>query len=127
MSKRVRSQPAEDLPAWPETVIGGKFVRLLETQLQQLRDESAHGNRELFLDDVFVVYLLAFFTPTVRSLRTIEDFSQTRQVQKHLSVPKICRSTLSDFHRLVDLERLQLIIDALRRQLSRKNCLNRAT
>lgn len=120
MSKRVRSQPTEDLPVWPETVIGGKFVRLLETQLQQLRDESAHGNRELCLDDVFVVHLLAFFNPTIRSLRTIEDFSQTRQVQKHLSLPKICKSTLSDFHRLADPERLQLIIDALRRQLSRK-------
>lgn len=101
--------------------MGGKYVRLLETQLEQLRDESAHGNRELHLDDVFVVHLLAFFNPTVRSLRTIEDFSQTRQVQKHLSLPKICKSTLSDFHRLADPERLQLVIDALRRQLSRKD------
>ena len=39
--------------------------------------KSAHGNRELFLDDVFLAYLLAFFNPTLRSLRTIEDFSQT--------------------------------------------------
>ena len=100
--------------------MGGKYVRLLETQLQQLRDESAHGNRELHLDDVFVVHLLAFFNPTIRSLRTIEDFSQTRQVQKHLSLPKVCKSTLSDFHRLANPERLQLIVDALRRQLARK-------
>ncbi len=57
--------------------MGGKYARLLETQLEQLRDEAAHGNRELHLDDVFVVHWLAFFNPTIRSLRTIEDFSQT--------------------------------------------------
>jgi hypothetical protein len=101
--------------------MGGKYVRMLEKQLAELRQrDAAHGNRRLFLDDVFVTYLLAFFNPSIRSLRTIEDFSQTRQVQRHLSVPKLCRTTLSDFHRLADPERLQPILDALRRQLSRK-------
>lgn len=108
-------------PAWPEAVLGGKYVRMLEKQLAELRSrDDAHGNRKLFLDDVFVVYLLAFFNPTVRSLRTIEDFSQTRQVQKHLSVNKLCRATLADFHRLADPERLTPILDALRARLSRK-------
>ena len=105
---------------WPEKIIGVKYVRLLEKQLNQLRDETAHGNQRLFLDDVFVAYLLAFFNPRVRSLRTIEDVSQTQQVQKHLSVRKICKSTLSDFNSLVDPERLVPIIQALRGQLSRK-------
>jgi hypothetical protein len=109
-----------ELPVWPETVVGGKFVRLLEKQVDQLRDEEPHGNRKLFLDDVFVVYLLAFFNPTVRSLRTIEDFSQTRQVQKHLSIPKLCKSTLSEFQKLADPERLQPVITALRAQLEAK-------
>jgi hypothetical protein len=110
-----------DLPSWPEPVMGGKYVRMLEKQLAGLRrHDDAHGNRRLFLDDVFVTYLLAFFNPSIRSLRTIEDFSQTRQVQRHLWVPKLCRTTLSDFHRLADPERLQPILDALRRQLARK-------
>lgn len=117
MVERARSDKGAD---WPEQVIGGKYVRLLERQLNQLRGEPAHGNRTLHLDDVFVTHLLAFFNPTVRSLRTIEDFSQTRQVQKHLSLRKLCRSTLSDFHRLVDPQRLEPILSALRGQLSRK-------
>lgn len=101
--------------------MGGKYVRLLERQLQALRlEESAHGNRALFLDDVFIAYLLAFFNPTIRSLRTIEDFSQTRQAQKHLSITKVCRSTLSDFNRLADPARLQPVLQALRQQLSRQ-------
>ena len=120
MRDRSRSDDRTELPEWPEQVIGGKYVRLLERQLNQLRHEPAHGNRTLHLDDVFVTHLLAFFNPTVRSLRTIEDFSQTRQVQKHVSLRKLCRSTLSDFHRLVDPERLEPILAALRGQLSQK-------
>ena len=117
--KRTRktSQELRELPHWPEPVLGGKYVRLLERCLEGLREEEAHGNRQLFLDDVFVAYLLAFFNPTIRSLRTIEDFSQTVEAQRHLSVRKICRSTLSDFNRLVDPERLRPLLTALRGQV----------
>lgn len=111
---------AVELPEWPEPLLGGKYVRLLQKQLDGLRGEGGHGNRKLFLDDVFVVYLLAFFNPAVRSLRTIEDLSQTRQAQKHLSTPKVCKSTLSDFNALSDPERLTPIVAALSKQLSRK-------
>ena len=114
-----RVDPAE-LPEWPEPLIGGKYVRLLQKQLDALRGEDGHGNRKLFLDDVFVVYLLAFFNPAVRSLRTIEDLSQTRQAQKHLSVAKVCKSTLSDFNALSDPQRLEPILTALRTQLARQ-------
>lgn len=114
--------PPEPPKVWPEKLIGVKYVRLLEQQLRQLRGATAHGNRRLFLDDVFVAYLLAFFNPTIRSLRTIEDLSQTVQAQKHLSVEKICKSTLSDFNRLVDPHRLAPILQALRGQLSRRQC-----
>ena len=115
--KQDRDKPSK----LPKTILGAKYVRLLEKQVQQLRDEEQqHGNRELFLDDVFVAYLLAFFNPTIRSLRTIEDLSLTNQAQKHLSIRKVCKSTLSDFNKLVDSERLQPILAGLRRQLSRK-------
>jgi hypothetical protein len=121
-SQTTNEQP-EDLRVWPEQVMGGKFVRLLEKRLQKLRQrgDDAHGNRQLFLDDVFVAYLLAFFNPAIRSLRTIEDFSQTRQARRHLSMTKLCRSTLSDFNRLADPERLQPILDALRQEISRRD------
>lgn len=114
------SQGAIEPRVWPEQVIGGKYVRLLAKHLDQLRKQTEHGNRQLFLDDVFVVYLLAYFNPTVRSLRTIEDFSQTVQVQKHLSIRAVCKSTLSDFNKLVDPERLQPILQTLRSQCDRK-------
>ena len=66
----------EGLPNWPEPITGGKYLRMLEKHLRGLREAGAHGNRQLFLDDVLIAHLLAFFNPTLRSLRTFEDFSQ---------------------------------------------------
>jgi hypothetical protein len=106
-----------DLPIWPEQVVGAKHIRSLERLIEGLRQEAPHGNRELFLDDVFVAYLLAFFNPALRTLRTIEDFSRTRQAQRHLSIGKLCRSTFSDFNKLADPTPLQPILDHLRREV----------
>jgi hypothetical protein len=106
-----------DLPIWPERVVGAKHLRSLERLIEGLRQEKPHGNRELFLDDVFVAYLLAFFNPALRTLRTIEDFSRTRQAQQHLTIRKLCKSTLSDFNKLADPTRLQPILDHLRREV----------
>jgi len=106
-----------DLPVWPTQVVGAKHVHSIERLVEQLRQDNPHGNRALFLDDVFVASLLAFFNPALRTLRTIEDFSQTRQAQKHLSIRKLCKSTLSDFNKLADPTRLQPILDQLRRDV----------
>jgi len=103
----------ERLPDWPESIVGGKYVRMLEAHVRPLRGRSAHGNRRLFLDDVFIAHLLAAYNPTLRSLRTIEDFSQTRQAQRHLSMRRLCKSTLSDFHRVADPTLLEPIIARL--------------
>ncbi len=108
-----------DLPIWPEQVVGAKHIRSLERLIEGLRPETPHGNRELFLDDVFVAYLLAFFNPALRTLRTIEDFSQTRQAQRHLTIRKLCKSTFSDFNKLADPTLLQPILDHLRREVLR--------
>ena len=71
----------------------------------------------LFYDDVVAVYLLAFFNPAVRSLRTLEDLSQAPSVQKHLSVTAVCRSTLSDANALFDPSSLLPLIEHLSARL----------
>ena len=108
------NQRVESLPDWPEQITGGKYVRMLEKYAQSWRNTDAHGNRRLFLDDVVIAHLLAFFNPTLRSLRTIEDFSRTRQAQRHLSVRRLCKSTLSDFHQVADPGLLEPIVARLR-------------
>jgi hypothetical protein len=118
--QEMQIETTTELPVWPGCVSGGKYVRQLQKHLNSLRDETRHVNQELFLDDVFIVHLLAFFNSSIRSLRTFEDFSQTRQAQKHLSISKLCKSTLSDFHQMVDPERLRPILNALRTKVTEK-------
>jgi hypothetical protein len=126
--KHVGSWPkGEPRPSdWTETVQGGRQIAMLQAHLEALRlenAEAAHGNQHLFADVVVLAHLLAFFNPGIKSLRTIEDFSQTRQARKQLTVRKICRSTLSDFHRVVDPTLLQPIIARLHAEARKKGCL----
>ncbi len=114
------AQRLNELPIWPEKIEGGSLVAMLNRHVQAMRKESAHGNQQLFLDDVFLAYLLAFFNPTLRALRTIEDFSATQQAQKHLTVRRICKSTLCDFNQIADASRLNPIIATLRGAIARK-------
>jgi hypothetical protein len=117
--------PVPDLPLWPETVQRGALIEMLRKHVDGLRAQNPHGNRALFLDDVFIAYLLAFFNPSIRTLRTLEDFSQTQQAQKHLTIAKICRSTLADFQKIADPQRLGPILTALRAELARKGAQGR--
>ena len=117
-----KKQAEDELSIWPYQVQGGKYVKILQKFVKNLREEDAansNGNQKLFLDDVVIVYLLTFFNASIKSLRTIEDFSQTKQGQKHLNIRKICKSTLSDFNALADPQRLQPLIHALREGLDK--------
>jgi hypothetical protein len=107
-------------PEWPETIFASRSVRGLLPLLEQLPPLSDHPNRELQTRDVFVAHLLAFFNPTLRSLRTLEDFSQTRQAQRYFAVARIPKSTLADFHRMVDPTVLEPIVAHLLRETTRR-------
>jgi hypothetical protein len=100
-----------------EDLFGGKYVPILQDHLTRLRAAHPHPNRTLFYDDVAIAYLLAFFTPAIRSLRTMEDFSQTEQMREQLSVDRLPRSTLSDANALFDPTLLEPIIEDLRARL----------
>ena len=101
-------------PVRVEDLFGGKYVRSLQAHLARLRAAHAHPNRTLFFDDVAIAYLLAFFSPAIRSLRTLDDFSQTPAMQEQTSVDRIPRSTLSDANKVFDPALLELIIEDLR-------------
>jgi hypothetical protein len=100
-----------------EDLLGGKYVPILQDHLARLRAAHPHPNRTLFYDDVAIAYLLAFFTPAIRSLRTMEDFSQTEQMQEQLWVDRLPRSTLSDANAVFDPTLLEPIIEELRARL----------
>jgi len=105
-------------------VYGRRQVRQLETFLVQLRTRErvgAHGNRQLFLSDLFVAQLLAFHLPTVRSLRMLDALSVTPVAQQVLQSGRLPRSTVSDANKVVDPELLQpLLADLVQRVDGRK-------
>ena len=113
--RRRRRRPAT-------AVLGMKFLRPLMRHLKKLRSAraaaaAAHGNRVLFTDDLLVAYLIAFFNPACRSLRAIEDLSQTPAAQAHLRVGRVCRSTTSDANALFDPRLLDPLVGQLRARL----------
>ena len=79
-------------------VQGLKYVRLVGTLLQALHDEGTErdraGNRQLFFDQYAMLLLLYFFTPTVTSLRGIQQMSELNKVQQRWGVPRTGVSTL---------------------------------
>jgi hypothetical protein len=97
-----------------DPLLGGKYVAFLQGHLDQLRRAYAHANRVLFYDELVVAYLMAFFHPTVRSLRTLEDLSQVPAMARHLSTDRLCRSTISDANALFDAQLLEPLIEHLR-------------
>lgn len=109
----------EQRPEWPETVFASRSIRGLLPLLEQLPPLSEHPNRALQTRDVFVAHLLAFFNPALRSLRTLEDFSATRQAKRYLAVDRLPKSTLADFHALADPTALEPVVAHLLAETAR--------
>lgn len=97
-----------------DPLLGEKYLTFLEGHLRQLRHAYGHPNRVVFYDDLVVAYLMAFFHPTVRSLRTLDDLSQVPAMARRLSADRLCRSTVSDANALFDAQLLEPIIEHLR-------------
>lgn len=114
---RRKPGPKPRSPVRAEDLFGGKYVESLQKHLARLRSANPHPNRTLFFDDVAVAYLLAFFSPGIRSLRTLDDFSQTPSMQEQTSVDRIPRSTLSDANKVFDPALLEPIAAELRARI----------
>jgi hypothetical protein len=71
-----------------EDVTGLKYFDTLAPLLARLHDVGCErdkaGNRQLHFDQYCMLVLLFFFNPVVRSLRSIQQASQLRNVQRKL-------------------------------------------
>ncbi len=94
--------------------MGRRFLRLLDGQLQHLREHCSHGNRSLHYDQLVVAHLIAFFNPILNGLRKIEDVFDVPAVQKRLKMPRVPKSTLADAQRLFDPELLLPLFESLK-------------
>lgn len=96
-----------------------KVIRGVTDLRPLLKEPQQHGNVKLELFDALIVLLAAFFNPTVRSLRLIEQLSQMPWVQTPSDVQRVCRSTLSDAFERFRPENLCPLIEALMEQVPR--------
>lgn len=109
--------PVEVLPedrARALDVVVSRRDGLFGEHLARLRALPAHGNRTLHADQLFLGLLLAFFDPTVRSLRTIEDKAD---FGGRLDLPRLARSTTADALATFDPSCLKPVVDDLRERV----------
>lgn len=75
------------------------------------RDKA--GNRTLFMDQYCVLILLFLFNPIVTSLRSLQQASELKKVQRKLGCPRASLGSLSEATEVFDPARLREIIGEL--------------
>jgi hypothetical protein len=103
--------------AAPPVVQGFKYVRLGGTLLQALHgagtERDRAGNRQLFYDQYATLLLLYFFTPTVSSLRGVQQLSTLAKVQQRWGIRRTALGSLSEAATVFDAVLLQDVISEL--------------
>lgn len=102
-------------------VQGLKYFRALSGLLERLhqvgcaRDRA--GNRLLHMDQYVCLLLLYLFNPICTSLRSLQQASELKKVQKKLGVPRASLGSLSEAATVFDSQRMLAIIRELGQQL----------
>ena len=71
------------------------------------------GNRQLFYDQYVCLLLLYFFSPTITSLRALQQASTLEAVQRRLGIRATSLGSFSEAARLFDAEALHQILQEL--------------
>src|SRR4029453_17231863 len=83
-----------------QEVRGMKYLDRVFPLLRRLHDVGCQrdkaGNRDLHMDEYCALILLFLFSPSIRSLRTIQRASELRKVQKLLGCGRASLGSLSE-------------------------------
>ena len=100
---------------------GFKYLKAISKLLEKLHDAGCArdiaGNRTLHMDQYTMLILLYMFNPICRSLRSIQQVSELKKVQKFFGVPRASLGSLSEASTVFDSELLKNIILELSRKL----------
>lgn len=98
-------------------VQGFKYVRLVGALLETLHSAGTErdrvGNRQLFYDQYATLLLVYFFTPTVTSLRGVQQLSTLAKVQQRWGVQRTALGSLSEAATVFEAALLQDVISEL--------------
>ena len=100
---------------------GFKYFKTISKILESLHDVGCEGdlagNRILHMDQYISLLLLHMFNPICTSLRSLQQASELKKVQKKLGVPRASLGSLSEAARVFDSQTMLEIIGQLGEQL----------
>jgi len=100
---------------------GLKYFDQLDPLLKRLHkvgcERDAAHNRKLHYDQYCTLLLLFLFNPAVKSLRSLQQASELKNMQKKLGCPRISLGSFSESADVFDPQRLKEIIGELGQQL----------
>ena len=100
---------------------GFKYFKVLSTLLERLhsagcaRDRA--GNRTLHMDQYLSLILLYLFNPICTSLRSLQQASELKKVQRKLGVSRASLGSLSESARIFDSDLMKEIVEDLGQQI----------
>src|SRR6266403_4016456 len=104
-------------PVTAQDLQGFQYFRLLGPLFDHLHEAGTErdrvGNRQLFYDQYATLLLLYFFTPTVTSLRGVEQLSTLAKVQPRWGIRRTALGALSEAATVFDAALLQDVISEL--------------
>jgi hypothetical protein len=101
----------------PESALRGfKYLKVLSSILQRLHLEKDHHNRKLYFDQYIALFLFYFFNPIVTGLRSIQQVSELKKVQKVLGVKRTSLGSLSEASNVFDSRLIAPILQQLAEQ-----------
>jgi hypothetical protein len=100
---------------------GFKYFKAISKMLESLSgvgcERDLAGNRTLHMDQYISLLLLYMFNPICTSLRSLQQASELKKVQKKLGVPRASLGSLSEASTVFDSRRMLEIIKQLGEQL----------
>ncbi len=100
---------------------GFKYFKAISGLLEKLHEVGCQrdraGNRLLHMDQYVSLLLLYMFNPICTSLRSLQQASELRKVQKKLGVPRASLGSLSEAATVFDSQQMVEVIAALGKQL----------
>ena len=100
---------------------GLKYFKAISGMLESLHKAGCQrdraGNRILHMDQYISLLLLHMFNPICTSLRSLQQASELKKVQKKLGVPRASLGSLSEASTVFDSQRMLEIIGQLGEQL----------
>ncbi|MFH1615092.1 MAG: IS4 family transposase [Planctomycetota bacterium] len=101
---------------------GFKYFKAISTMLESLHDAGCErdiaGNRILHMDQYASRLLLYMFNPICNSLRSLQQVSELKKVQKQFGAARASLGSLSEAARVFDSELLKKIIQELSTKLT---------